>query len=113
MRLDRGTSGGLRQSALWGKPSKGETRSSALWGKGGRGLIALAVLALALTAPVSATASTRYAYTTPGLLASAKANPSATFNVIVQGSRDKSTGAIASVVKSTIFTNPGSISPVG
>src|SRR4029079_11652927 len=26
MRLDRGANGDLRQSALWGKPSKGETR---------------------------------------------------------------------------------------
>ena len=102
MRLDRGTNGGLPQSALWGKPSKGETRSSALWGKGGRGLVSLVVVALALTASTAATASSRYAYTTPGLLASAKANPSQTFNVIIQGDPDKSTGAIASVVKNEL-----------
>jgi serine protease AprX len=107
MRYDRGTNGGLRQSALWGKPSKGETRSSALWGKGGRGLLSLVVVALALTAPVGATASSRYAYTTPGLVASAKANPSATFNVIIQGNADKSTGAVASVVKNELNRSLG------
>jgi serine protease AprX len=107
MRLDRGTQGGIRRSALWGKPSKGETRSSALWGKGGRGLVTLAVVALALTAPVGASASARYAYTTPGLLTSAKASPSATFNVIIQGDADKSTGAIASVVKDELARERG------
>ena len=107
MRLDRGTNGGLRRSALWGKPSKGETRSSALWGKGGRGLATLAVLTLALIAPMGANASSRYAYTTPGLIVSAKANPAATFNVIVQGDSDKSTAAIASVVKDELNRDRG------
>src|SRR3954447_77795 len=107
MRLDRGTNGGLRQSALWGKPSKGETRSSALWGKGGRGLLMMAVLTLAFIAPMGANASSRYAYTTPGLVVSAKANPAATFNVIIQGDADKSTGAIASVVKDELNRDRG------
>ena len=108
MRLDRGTNAGVRQSALWGKPSKGETRSSALWGKGGRGLISMVVVALALTAPIGASASSsHYAYTTPGLIDSAKANPSATFNVIIQGNLDKSTGAIASVVKNEVNRERG------
>jgi serine protease AprX len=108
MRLDRGTNGGFLESALWGKPSAGETRSSALWGKGGRGLLAIAVLALALTAPVGASGASRhYAYTTPDLLASAQASPSATFDVIIQGSRDKSTAAIASMVKSEVSRNAG------
>ena len=102
MRLDRGTNGDLRQSALWGKPSKGETRSSALWGKPGRGFVSLVVVALALTASTAASASSRYAYTTPGLVTSAKANPSQTFNVIIQGDADKTTGAIASVVKNEL-----------
>ena len=102
MRLDRGTNGDLRQSALWGKPSKGETRSSALWGKPGRGFVSLIVVVLALTASTAASASSRYAYTTPGLLTSAKANPSQTFNVIIQGDADKTTGAIASVVKNEL-----------
>jgi hypothetical protein len=95
MRLDLGTNGDLRQSALWGKPSKGETRSSALWAKPGRGFVSLIVGALALTASTATRASSRYAYTTPGLLTSAKANPSQTFNVIIQGDADKTTGAIA------------------
>src|SRR6185503_9760262 len=71
MRLDRGANGDLRQSALWGKP--------------GRGFVSLIVVVLALTASAAASASPRYAYTTPGLLTSAKANPSQTFNVIIQG----------------------------
>jgi serine protease AprX len=107
MRLERGTNGGVRQSALWGKPSKGEARSSALWGRGGRSLVALAVLALALAAPGGASASSSYAYTTPGLLAAAKAKPGATFNVIIQGDLDKSTGAIASVVKDELVRERG------
>jgi hypothetical protein len=102
MRLDRGANGDLRQSALWGKPSKGETRSSALWGKPGRGFFSLIVVVLALTASRAASASPRYAYTTPGLLTSAKANPSQTFNVIIQGDADETTGAIASVVKNEL-----------
>jgi serine protease AprX len=109
MRLDPGTSGELRQSALWGKPSRGETRSSALWGKGGRGFVSLLVVALALTASTAASAASRYAYTTPGLLASAKANPSQTFDVIVQGDADKTTGAIASVVKNELKSGKGDV----
>jgi serine protease AprX len=102
MRPDRGTHGDLRKSALWGKPAKGETRSSALWGKGGRGFVSFVVVALALTASTAAGAASRYAYTTPGLLVSAKASPSQTFNVIIQGDADKSTGAVASVVKNEL-----------
>jgi serine protease AprX len=102
MRLDRGGNGETRQSALWGKPAKGETRSSALWGNGGRALVSMVVVALALTAATAASAAPRYACTTPGLLASAKAHPSQTFNVIIQGDPGKSTAAIASVVKSEL-----------
>jgi serine protease AprX len=102
MRLDRGGNGETRQSALWGKPAKGEARSSALWGNGGRALVSAVVVALALTAATAASAAPRYAYTTPGLLASAKAHPSQTFNVIIQGDATKSTAAIASVVKNEL-----------
>jgi len=96
MRHDRGSSGDLRWSALWGKPSKGETRSSALWGKGGRGFLATLVVALALSAPAalaSGGGSEYTAFTTPGLLGAAQANPNATFQVIVEG--DRSTGWVA------------------
>jgi serine protease AprX len=88
MRLDRGPRAGLRQSALWGK--------------GGRGLATLVVVALALTAPVGATASSRAAYTTPGLLAAAQADPSAIFDVIIQGDGENATGAIASIVRTEL-----------
>ena len=93
MRLDRGANGGLRQSALWGKP--------------GRALASMVVVALALVATTAPGASTRYAYTTPGLIQSAKANPSQTFSVIIQGDADKSTGAIASVVKGELKIDRG------
>jgi serine protease AprX len=94
MRQDRGSYGGIRWSALWGKPSKGETRSSALWGKGGRGFIATLAIGIALAAPAAYadTGSGKYkAYTTPGLLAQAQASPSANFDVILTGV-DRSTG---------------------
>jgi serine protease AprX len=97
MRQDRGSSGGLRWSALWGKPSKGETRSSALWGKGGRGFVATLALAIALAAPAAYadTGSGKFkAYTTPGLLAQAQANPKANFNVVLMGV-DRPTGWLA------------------
>ena len=86
MRHDRGSHEGLRWSALWGKPGKGETRSSALWGKGGRGFLATLVLAIALGAPTASaeTGSSSFkAYTTPGLLAKAQANPGGSFDVIL------------------------------
>jgi serine protease AprX len=90
MRHDRGSSGDLRWSALWGKPSRGETRSSALWGKGGRGFLATLVVAVGLAAPVayadSGSGSPSFkAYTTPGLIAKAQATPRATFDVILVG----------------------------
>jgi len=88
MRQDHGSSGGLRWSALWGKPSKGETRSSALWGKGGRGFVATLALSIALAAPAayagSGSASFK-AYTTPGLIAAAQAHPKSTFDVVLMG----------------------------
>ena len=47
----------VRSSALWGTGNRGGgQRSSALWGKGGRPFLVLVVVALALTAPLAATA---------------------------------------------------------
>jgi serine protease AprX len=96
MRQDRGSSGNLRWSALWGKPANGESRSSALWGKGGRGLVATLVLAIGLATPVASadTGSSYKAYTTPGLLAEAQANPKATFDVVLVGA-DRPAGWLA------------------
>jgi serine protease AprX len=99
MRHDRGSSGDLRWSALWGKPSKGETRSSALWGKCGRGFLATLVVAVGLAAPVayadSGSGSPSFkAYTTPGLIAKAQAAPRATSDVIVVGA-DRPSGWLA------------------
>ena len=100
MRQDRGSSGDLRWSALWGKPSKGEARSSALWGKGGRGFIATLVVAVGLAAPVAyadSGSSSFKAYATPGLIAQAQATPRATFDVILVGA-DRPTGWLAKQV---------------
>jgi serine protease AprX len=93
MRQDRGSYGGIRWSALWGKPSKGETRSSALWGKGGRGFLATLVVGAALAAPAAyADGSASFkAYTTPGLIAAAQAKPKATFDVVLMASDRPST----------------------
>ena len=93
MRQDRGSSRNLRWSALWGRPAKGETRSSALWGKGGRGFVATLVLVIGLAAPVASadTGSEFKAYTTPGLIAEAQANPKSTFDVVLVGA-DRPTG---------------------
>src|ERR1700710_484035 len=45
-----------RNSALWGTGGRGGDRSSVLWGKGGRGMV-VAMMVVALAAPLAATAS--------------------------------------------------------
>ena len=102
MRQDRGSKAGFRWSALWGKPGKGEVRSSALWGKGGRGFLATLALVIALGAPTASaeTGSSSFkAYTTPGLLAEAQANPGATFDVILT-TNDRPRGWLAKQIAS-------------
>lgn len=101
MRQLRGSNLGLRSSALWGKPSKGETRSSALWGKGGRSIAALLAMAVVLAAPATGTAgaSKVSAVVSADLLAAAKAHPSRKFNVIVQGREGETSKKVARVVK--------------
>jgi serine protease AprX len=105
MRQDRGSNLGLRWSALWGKPGKGETRSSALWGRGGRGFLTTLVVAASVVVPQAALAASpddgRFgrqlrAYVPEDLAAAAGANPKQIFAVIVQ-SRG-STGGVASDV---------------
>jgi serine protease AprX len=119
MRQERGSNGSIRSSALWGKPSKGETRSSALWGKGGRGIVATLAVAMVMVAPMAAVAGSGSsgkgngldasvkAYLSPSLLRTAQLNPNATFNVIVQGSKGKSSSTVASEVTSARKANPG------
>ncbi len=69
-------------------------RSSALWGKGGRGLLSSLAVVVALAAPTAALAeegsgssgsASFKAYTSPGLLNSARLAPGKTFDVIVDG----------------------------
>jgi serine protease AprX len=93
-----------RASALWGSGNRGGgQRSSALWGKSGRPFVVLAIAALALTAPVAATASRSAAkgdknatYISKWLLDQAKAHPNQKFHVIVQ-SKQGATAAQISV----------------
>jgi serine protease AprX len=115
MRLNGSSNGSTRSSALWGKPSKGETRSSALWGKGGRGSIVALVIALALAMPLAAVAGSSSknpdkdikAYLSPGLLDAVKADPNATYDVIVQASRGDTTSEVADEVTDAREDDPG------
>ena len=91
MRHDRGFGRGVRANALWGR--RGENRSNALWGSGKRGMLLLALAAM-LIVPMAGSASSRAAKTPAfvpdSLLAAAAANPLQDFDVIVQGTRDRS-----------------------
>ena len=99
LRKERGThmrhqrpsnAGEARSSALWGKGSGGQSRGSALWGRGGRSSIALLALVVSVIVPAAGIAGeTQHASVPAELLAAAQANPSATFDVIVQGRRDE------------------------
>jgi serine protease AprX len=82
---------GERGSALWGTGSRGgDSRSSVLWGKGGRGFATMVVAALALAAPIVATADSgsgsggkQPAWVQPFLLDKAKSAPDAKIPVII------------------------------
>jgi len=90
MRHERPSNAGeARSSALWGKGSGGQSRGSALWGRGGRSSIALLALVVSVIVPAAGIAETQDASVPAELLAAAQANPSATFDVIVQGRRDE------------------------
>jgi serine protease AprX len=92
MRHDRSLRRGMRANALWGR--RGESRSNALWGSGKRGMITLALAAM-LVVPMASSASLSdsgkaLAFVPDSLLAQAAANPLQQFDVIVQGTRDRS-----------------------
>src|SRR5437763_10734584 len=53
-----------RNSALWGTGGRGGDRSSVLWGKGGRGMV-VAMLVVALAAPLAAMANPGTSSSTP------------------------------------------------
>ena len=91
MRHERPSNAGeARSSALWGKGSGGQSRGSALWGRGGRSSIALLALVVSVIVPAAGIAGEKLHASVPAeLLAAAQANPSATFDVIVQGRRDE------------------------
>jgi serine protease AprX len=95
-----------RSSALWGTTKRdGDSRGSALWG-GGRGgavlLATIAALALPLAAGAGSGPSSGPEATSGStilipdeLLAQAKANPTDTFRVIVQGDPDRDANDVA------------------
>jgi serine protease AprX len=93
MRHHRGFGRGVRANALWGR--RGENRSNALWGSGKRGMLMLALAAMLVVPMASSASSARstktVAYVPNSLLAAATANPLQQFDVIVQGTRDRST----------------------
>ena len=93
MRHERPSNAGeARSSALWGKGSGGQSRGSALWGRGGRSSVALLALVVSVIVPAAGIAGEKQHATVPSdLMAEAQANPSANFDVIVQG--DKSHGS--------------------
>jgi serine protease AprX len=100
-----------RGNALWGTGSRGESRSNALWGKSGKNLaVPLAILAIAapMMAAGAPTAPVQKPYVAPGLLAAAKANPSKTFSVIVQGDVRNGSEAVSRQVQALSAEMPRS-----
>ena len=93
MRQDRSIRRGVRANALWGR--RGESRSNALWGSGKRGMLMLALAAM-FVVPVAGSASSGKsgggdsAVVPNSLLTAAAANPLQMFDVIVQGTKDRS-----------------------
>lgn len=99
MRHSRANNGD-RSNALWGRGSRGESRSNALWGRGGRragaAVAMVVVFAMASVAAAGITSTNdkgggKYnlkAYVSPDLLSAIQQNPSQTFDVIVQGSKN-------------------------
>ncbi len=88
-----GTPREVRSNALWGSGNRGgDHRSNALWGKGGRGLATIMTVALsALAVPLVAVAGSAAInggsnYVAPGVLQSAKNNPTGKVEVIIQSS---------------------------
>jgi len=82
---ERGAKEG-RGSALWGT-GKGGDRSSVLWGKGGRGILLACVAALALTAPMVATAdSGKSGPIASSFIAPSLLNATGQVDVIIQSS---------------------------
>src|SRR5262245_27198997 len=100
---------GERYSALWGTTKRdGDSRGSALWGNGGRGGAVLLALQTSLVIPLAAGAGQTGSQGSgsgqgaspdvviPGaLLSQAKANPSDTFRVIVQGDSNHDASEVA------------------
>jgi serine protease AprX len=110
MRIEVGTKGESRSSALWGKRS-GSRGNSARSSKG-RGFATFLVLVVAVAGPL---ASTGYgakqkdykAYVTPTLLTAAKSHPKKTFSVIVQGDGTTSSAGVGNAVAAGVAQSMG------
>jgi subtilisin family serine protease len=101
MRHERPSNQGeTRSSALWGKGSGGQSRGSALWGRGGRSGIALLALVVSVVIPAAGIAGQKQHAAVPAdLIAAAQANPSAMFDVIVQGDKSHGTDDVSKAAR--------------
>jgi serine protease AprX len=95
------TSNEQRGSCLWGKGPR-EARASALCGRSGRGLALVSAVVFAFALPAAGFAGSKEprAAVPADLIAAAQANPGATFDVIVQGSRGHSSSDVAAAASS-------------
>ncbi|MDX6507561.1 MAG: serine protease AprX [Gaiellaceae bacterium] len=106
--MNGGNRGDVRSSALWGTGNRGgESRSSALWGKGGRGAITALAAMLAISVPLassavhqrhaklSAHASAKKTWISPGLLRGAKRHPNQYVRVIIQSTNGTMSPALS------------------
>src|SRR6185437_998028 len=115
MRQNRANDCGSRSNALWGRGSRGESRSNALWGRGGRRAgVAVATMAVSLATMAAFAVADQgnrgsggdhnglKAYVEDSLLAGVQANPNGTFDVILQGDRNRKTeGFLTKVISDT------------
>src|SRR5277367_2923260 len=92
---------GSKANALWGGKRSAGSRSNGLWGGGSRGAAllfagVLAALLVTFSSPVAgADSSSGSAFVAPGLLSEAQANPTESFDVIVQGDMSHQTNWVS------------------
>jgi serine protease AprX len=99
MRLKTDSNGEHRSSALWGRGGR-EARASALWGRGGRSSIALLALLVSIVIPAAGIAGEKLGAAVPvELLQAAQANEDATFDVIIQGAKGKTSADVVAELK--------------
>jgi serine protease AprX len=116
MRQDRSLHKDVRANALWGR--RGDSRSNALWGRSGKRSLVLLSLAAMLVVPVAGSAASggtpgAPAFVPSGLLGAARANPSQTFQVIVQTRGAKGSDTAAKRIDAVRKETPGRANGLG